>query len=497
MTTTSEALSYEEALLENFQLKSEIAHLKKQVEWFRNYLFGKKSERNVSQINEEQLTFEGFEVEKPQEETQTVPAHKRTKPKQKGEEKISLPPDLPVEQTILDIPEEKKICSQTGEKLVKIGEEVTHKLAFKPGSYFIKEIIRPKYAHPKKEEAGILTAELPSSIIPKCRADESFLSVILTQKFADHMPLYRISEMYARNGVKISHKLLSQWVVRIGIELEPLYHELRRKILEGKELFIDESPLKMQEKKKAKTVYMWVLAGGNGYKLYDFRETRCHDNAFEILAHYKGVVHSDKYGAYEVLAQKKKITWAPCWSHIRRKFFEAHTDPPFRDWVLRKIRYLFMLERVAWARSPNERLQIRREKEEPIIDELIERIKKRLVEGKDLPKSSLRQAICYFSGLIPYLKTYLRHPNARLDNNTAERAVRPLAIGRKNWMFVGSPKGGKAAAVLLSLVQTCRALDINPQEYLEDVMRRIMDHPANKLSELLPDQWALSKESHS
>jgi transposase len=494
MTT---AISYEEAMIKLFQKELEIAHLKKQIEWFRNYLFGKKSERIISDVHEEQLTFEGFEVEKLQEETKTVPSHERRKPKCKGEEKIILPPNLPVEQTILDLPEEKKICPETGEALVKIGEEITHKLAFKPGSYFIKEIIRPKYAHPKKEEIGILTQELPSSIIPKCRADESFLSVILTQKFADHLPLYRISEMYARNGVQISHKLLSQWVVRIGLELEPLYNELKRKILDGDILFIDESPLKMQEKQKAKTVYMWVLVDEKGHRLYDFRESRCHDHAFEILAHYNGVVHSDKYGAYEVLAQKKQIMWSPCYSHIRRKFFEADTDPPFRDWVLRKIRYLFMLERVAWERTPEERLRIRRDKEEPIINELIDKIKKRLIEGKDLPKSPLRQALGYFCGLIPYLKTYILYPNARLDNNMAERAVRPLAIGRKNWIFVGSPKGGKAAAVLLSLVQTCRALDINPQEYLEDVMRRIMNHSANKLAELLPDQWKLTKKSYS
>ncbi|MCC5831971.1 MAG: IS66 family transposase zinc-finger binding domain-containing protein [Chlamydiales bacterium] len=170
--TAPEAISYEEVLIKNIQLEQENIYLKKQLEWFRKYLFGKKSERNVSQVNAEQLTFAGFEVEKPQEEVQDVPAHKRKKPNRKGEEAITLPPDLPVEQTILDLPEEKKVCPETGEKLVKIGEEVNHKLAFKPGSYFIKEIIRPKYAHPQKEEAGIFTAELPSSIIPKCRAEE-------------------------------------------------------------------------------------------------------------------------------------------------------------------------------------------------------------------------------------------------------------------------------------------------------------------------------------
>jgi transposase len=153
-----------------------------------------------------------------------------------------------------------------------------------------------------------------------------------------------------------------------------------------------------------------------------------------------------------------------------------------------------MLERIAWSRSTEERLRIRQEKEIPIIDELIERIKARLFEAKDLPKSLLRQALGYFCGLIPYLKTYTQYANARLDNNTAERAVRPLAIGRKNWLFVGSPKGGKAAAVLFTLVQTCRRLDIDPQEYLEDVMRRIMDHSAQKLEELLPDKWLAQKK---
>ena len=492
----SQAISYEEALLKNAQLENKVAFLEAQVAWFRKYLFGKKSERIISQVNEEQLTFEGFEVGKPQEETQIIPTHERKKPKCDGEDKITLPPDLPVERTVLDLPEREKICPETGEALVKIGEEVTHKLAFKPGSYFIKEIIRPKYAHPKKEEAGIFTAEMPSSIIPKCRADESFLAAVITQKFADHMPLYRISEMYERNGLRISRKLLSQWVVRVGLELEPLYNEMRRKIMEGETLFIDESPLKMQEKEKAKTVFMWVLAGETGYRLYDFRQSRCHENAFEILKNYKGVVHSDKYGAYEILAQKKEIIWSPCFAHIRRQFFEAQTDPPFRDWVLRKIRYLFMLERVAWNRSPGERLKIRQEKEVPIIDELIERIKSRLMEGKDVPKSSLRKALGYFCGLIPYLKNYANYASARLDNNIAERAVRPLAIGRKNWMFVGSPNGGKSAAVLLSLVQTCRNLRIDPQEYLEDAMRRIMDHSSQKLDELLPDRWLLAQRNH-
>jgi len=152
-----------------------------------------------------------------------------------------------------------------------------------------------------------------------------------------------------------------------------------------------------------------------------------------------------------------------------------------------------MLERVAWARTPEERLKIRKEKEVPIIDELIHKIKSRLVNGTILPKSKLKEAIGYFCSLIPYLKNYTEDAFARLDNNVAERAIRPLAIGRKNWLFFGSPDGGEAGAILFSLVQTCRGLGINPREYLEDVMRKIMSHNSKKLYELLPDHWLSSR----
>jgi transposase len=476
-----------------------ITCLEEQLAWFKRQLFGKRSERIVSKANSEQLEFEGFEsLPLTPEPTQPIEAHKRRKPNRSGNDAIKLSPDLPVETTILDIPEEEKVCKETGVALVQIGTETTHKLAHTPGSYYIKEIIRPKYAHPKNPDAGIQTAQLPDSILPKCRADDSLLAEIITKKFADHMPLYRIAEAMGREGVGISHKLLSQWVVRCGMSLKPLYEMMVDKILKGGNLFIDESPVKLQAKKRCKTAYMWVVVGGDAsnppYRVYDFRENRCHDNVLDILKDYHGILHSDKYAAYQRLAEKKIITWCPCWSHIRRKFFEAESGaPPFRDFVLRKIRYLFMFERIAWARSPEERLRIRQEKEIPIIDELIQQIKARLTDGRLLPKSKFREALGYFCGLIPYLKNYTKHAFSRLDNNVAERAVRPLAIGRKNWLFFGSADGGEAGAILLSFVQTCRGLGINPREYLEDVFRRLMGHNAQKLDELLPDQWLLNR----
>jgi transposase len=494
-----------QALLEeNIQLRQQVQHqaqtftnqiklLEEQLEWFKRRLFGKRSEKIVGLPGEMFLPgFEEIETQEKQQEQQ-VKGHKRKKSLRLGKDKLSFPEDLPVETTVLDIPEEEKICPKTGKPLVKIGEEVSQKLAHKPGSFYIKETIRPKYALPENE--GVKTAPLPEGLLPRCLVDESLLAEIFTKKFGDHLPLYRISEILSREQIQISRKLLSQWVVRSGKALAPLYKELEKQILETKTIFIDETPVDMQMPGKGKThtAYMWTIVGGAGppYQIYHFRTSRKHEHAKELLTSYKGGFHADKYGAYEALAKREDLTWYPCFAHIRRKFYEAESgDPKFRADVLRKVRYLYMFEKIAWERSEEERLKIRQEKEAPIIDELIEKVKKRLIEGQILPKSKLREAIGYFCSLIPHLKNYITNPHARLDNNTAERAIRPLAIGRKNWLFMGSEEGGKAAAVLLSLVQSCRAVGVNPREYLEDVMRRLMDHSVQKLNELLPAEWA-------
>ncbi len=469
--------------------KGENKLLKEQLDWFKRQVFGKKSEK-IKEEPKEQLHFDGFgNLKKIEIEKTQIKTHSRKKQKREGQEAITLPADLPVEEIVLDIPKEEKICPKTNKPLIKIGEEISHKLAYRPGKCFLKKFIRPKYGLPNGE--GIAVAAMPDNLLLKCRADESLLSDIAVRKFADHLPLYRLSEIFSREGIFISRKLLSQWMIKIGMALKPLYKEMKKQILATNNIFIDETCVKMQKIGKCKQTYMWVIANET-YRIYDFRENHNHSNVSEILGSYNGVLHSDKYGAYEKLANEKKIIWCPCWAHIRRKFFESSGSPPFRKWVLRKIRYLFMLERVAWNRTQEERLVIRKEKEIPIIDELIEKIKEKLQENI-LPKSKLRKAIGYFYGLIPYLKNYTKYPNARLDNNVAERAIRPIAIGRKNWLFFGSPKGGEAGAVMMSFIQTCRGLGINPRDYLEDVMRRLMGYKANKLQELLPDQWIKKK----
>ncbi len=481
---------------ENQKLRETVDALKEQLEWLRRQIFGRRSEKDLRNLDESQLSFNGFALEKSIPEKQVIKSHERVKQCRNGQDKITLPPDLPVERTVIDLPEEQKKCQETGTPLVKIGEEVSRKLAHKPGSYFIKEIVRPKYAHPQRSEEGIKIADLPSSLLSRCQVDDSFLAELLVKKYADHNPLNRISEIMSRDGIFISRQLLSQWVIKCGIALKSLCDEMTRLILSSENVFIDEVPIKMLDPGMGQTkiTYMWVLSGGKesnpSCRVYNFRTNRQHHQAAELLKGYRGVVHSDKYGAYEKLAATKQFTWCPCWVHIRRKFIEAeHGDKDLRDTVLHKIQKLFQIEEIAWTKSPEERLQIRQELEVPIIDELTELIKTRLLSGTVLPKSNFKEALGYYCSLISYLKNYTLHPWARLDNNVAERAVRPLVLGRKNWLFLGSNDGGEAAGVILSLVQTCRALHINPRVYLEDIMRRLMDHNAQKLEELLPHNW--------
>jgi len=482
------------ALSENNFLKNEITYLKEHQAWLQKQIFGKKSEKIISEADQKQLYFEGFEPTTINEEKlKQIKAHTR-KSTTKEKTRIIIPTDIETKEIIIDIPEEEKICPETKKPLIKIGEEISHKLAYIPGSYYLKKIIRPKYAMPNKE--GVRTAFMPDSIIPKCRVDESLLADILTKKYADHLPLYRIQEELLRDGVGISRKLMSKWIIKIGLALKPLADEMLSRILKSDNVFIDETPINIQATPKVKQGYMWLMSGGKYrdpyYRIYNFELNRKHEHALKLLKNYTGVVHSDKYGAYETMAKNKQFIWCPCYAHIRRKFLESQMDPSFTNLVLRKIKYLFMLERVAWEKTEQERLKIRKEKEDPIIDELIKLVKDKLQDRRILPKSNLKKALGYFYGLIPYLKNYTKYPWARLDNNVAERAIRPIAIGRKNWLFVGNENAGQAAAVIMSLVQTCRALNINPRIYLEDILRRFMGHSFQKLYELLPDEWALS-----
>jgi transposase len=486
-------------------LEAQVTLLTEQLDWLKKQLFGAKSERIVADLGQQSLPFAEIEAAvPPSEATEKISYQRRKAVRNKGCDTLSYPEDLPVTRIELDLPATEKVCAQSGEPLVRIGEEVTRKLARKTEQYYIIEYVRPKYASRQNPDQGVVTAALPDSIIDRCPADESLLASILTAKYCDHLPLYRQVQMLRRSDIRISRQTLSKWVLSLATGLAPLYQAMKDQVLRSGVIFVDESPVNLQGQKKGpcKKAYMWIYAGGGGgdppYRFFDFRTSRSHAHVEQILQDYQGVLHSDKYAAYAKLAKRETIQWCPCMAHVRRKFVEAEgAEPALRSLILQKIRYLFLLERVAWSRTPEERLQIRQEKEKPLLQSLTAVIKERIHQGGLLPKAKFTQALHYYLGLAPYVEKYLANANARLDNNVAERAIRPLTIGRKNWMFVGSETGGQAAATILSLVQTCRHLNINPQEYLEDVLRRIMSHPAKQIETLLPDRWQAARQQNA
>ena len=487
-------------------LKGEVSILKEQLAWLKKQIFGQKSERIVADLDSQPLLPELAMVDpRTKEPEKEKISYERTKArKNKGCDTISYPDDLPVKRVELDIPESEKVCPHTGEPLVCIGQDVSRKLGRSPEQFFIVEYVRPKYASKARPEYGVLSSMLPDAIIPRCPADESLLSYILTSKYADHLPLYRLVEIMQRSNVKISRQTLSKWVITLGTALTPLHEAMKERVLKSGVVFADETPidLQVQGKSRCQQAYLWIYAGGGGgdppYRFFEFCLNRNHDHPLKTLKGYKGVLHSDKYGVYEKLAKQDGIVWCPCMAHVRRKFVEAEGgDPTFRRHILRWIKHLFMLERVAWSRNADERLRIRRELEQPIFERMTAKVKERILSGSLLPKSNFAKALNYYMGLAPYLANYIHHPHARLDNNVAERGLRPLTIGRKNWLFVGSEDSGRSAATILSLVQTCRNLKINPQEYLEDVLRRIMSHPAKQIHQLLPDNWHAARLAQS
>ncbi len=485
-------------------LEGELGVLKEQLAWLKKQIFGVKSERFIDLESQPLLDFGSVSPSpQPEPEKQEIRYNRKKPSKNRGSDTIAFPDNLPVRRVELDVKPEDKICPETGQPLVCIGTEISRKLGRTAEQFFILEYVRPKYASKSAPELGVVTAPLPDAVISRCPADESLLAYILTSKFADHLPLYRQVEILQRANIKISRQTLSKWVLTLGAALSPIYDVMKEQVLASEAIFSDETSIMLQVRGKSRCqkAFMWIYVGGGGsdppYRFFEFCLNRNHEHPLKTLKHYKGFLHSDKYGAYEKLALEKGIVWCPCMAHVRRYFVEADggTDKELLRRILRKIRHLFMLERVAWKRSAEDRLRIRDENEKPILEQLTQMVQERILAGGLLPRSSFAKALYYYQGLAPYLQNYLKHPDARLDNNVSERGIRPLTIGRKNWLFFGSEDGGRAAATILSLVQTCRNLSINPQEYLEDVLRRIMGHPAKRIIELLPDKWLAAKNN--
>jgi hypothetical protein len=271
---------------------------------------------------------------------------------------------------------------------------------------------------------------------------------------------------------------------------------MKKELFKQKCFFTDSTPVNFIADKYSKTVEgtMWVYAGNKAnsppYQLYEFTDNKRQINPINYLKDFKGIIHADAYRGYINIDRDKdsNIEWMACWCHSRRKFFDSGNSD-FRSDILNDMRKLFLHERVVWMKDAEFRLKVRRRREKFIVDRIFKKLKEKLSDPKLLPQSKLLETVKYMLSYEKNCRLYLTHPDAKIENNTAERSARKIVLGRKSWLYVGSRRSGKAMANLMSLIQTCRVMNINPNKYMEHVFRNLMSYPHKQLHELLPEEW--------
>lgn len=461
-----------------------IAKLEHQLAGHRRHRFGSKTET----MDQLQLRLEEDEIAvaqvEPPAQRQAVEA--KAKPKRKP-----LPADLPRNEEVLS-PGAACAC---GGKLRMLGEDVTEELDYVPGRFVVNRIVRPRMACSCCEK--IVQVPLPSRPIERGRPGPGLLAHVLVSKYADHLPLYRQSVIYAREGIDLDRSTLADWVGKSTALLEPLADVIGRHVLAGQAIFADDTPLKMQAKVKCKTARIWTYVRDERpwdsqappAAWYRFSADRKGAHPADHLGSFEGWMHADGYAGFNELYRGGAIREVACMAHIRRKFVDVFQSEGsvIAEEAIRRIAGLYAVEKDARGLTPEERVCLRRDRAKPILDDLEIWLQAQL--RKISGKSELAKAIRYALARMKKLRPYLDHGFLEIDNNPSERAMKPVAVGRKNYLFVGSEGGGKAAAIAYTLIETAKLHGVDPQAWLTQVLARIAEHPINRLEDLLPWTW--------
>lgn len=469
---------YEKLLSENEYLKQQLAEIKRMI-------FGSKSERFVP-ADDSQMSL--FEVEKKNEEPQSEQVSYTRKKAEKEKQKAiraKIPSHLPrVEEVI----EPQNIVE--GSK--KIGEEITEILEYTPGNIFVRKIVRPKYAKPDKN--GIDIAELPCLPIPKGNAGASLLAFIMVSKFIDHLPYYRQIQIFKRQNIHLSDSTINGWFNATAKLVEPLYDVLQKELLQSDYLQADESPIGVQDSHKTGALhsgYQWVYRSPlKRLVMFKYHTGRGKEAPKAVLNDFSGTLQTDGYQVYKNMNTNGYITHLACMAHARRYFDKAlKNDKKRAEHVLKLMQKLYEIERKARERevSFKTRYRYRQLYSKPILLEIENWLIKN--QQQTTPQSAIGKAIAYTANLWKKLKAYIDDGKYEIDNNLIENAIRPLALGRKNYLFAGSHKAAQHAAMFYSFFATCKINKVEPLAWLTDILNRIPEHKANKLTELLPQNW--------
>jgi transposase len=463
--------------------------------------FGPRADR----LDPNQLTLFAAElVEKAAATVEPKPKSngKSPTPPRNGHGRRRFPEDLPRVQVVHDLPEAEKPCPCCGQMRERIGQETHEQLELKPAELYVLQHIRPTYAC-KHCQGQVTTASKPAQPIEKGLAGPSLMAHVIVCKFGDHQPLYRQEASWARSGQALPRSTVCGWLGGCGNLLTPLHELMAQRVLQSKAIHTDDTPVPVLEPGRGKTREgrIWVYVGDKDhpYTVFDYTATRSREGPAKFFGDYAGYIQADAYGGYDHLFKPKpdgkpSPTELACWAHARRYFVEAeHADALRSCMAVAMIGELYAVETEAKDWNAQDRRALRQEKSVPQLA----KIHAWLNEQKDqvLPKSPIGTAINYCLGNWEALIRYTEDGDLAIDNNAAENAIRPIVLGRKNWLFAGSDNGGRTGAILASLVASCKRHGVDPFAYLKDVLTRIAETPLSQLDQFLPDRWKAARTS--
>jgi transposase len=411
-----------------------------------------------------------------------------------------LPDNLPVVEEVIE-PEPVKAAPQNWRC---IGQEVSEQLDYEPARFSRRRTLRKKYVHRMELDRAPVIAPLPECLQERGLAAPGLLAQVLVSKYCDHLPLYRQEQIFLRrHQVHLPRQTLARWVALAADWLKPIYKNIRTGVMAGGYVQVDETPVNYLEpgRGQARQGYLWTGSRPKGdvfFRWETSRATTCLDNV--VPANFTGTLQCDGYAAYRAFANRRgeTITLAGCWAHVRRKFYEAiESSPKTAGWLVRQIQQLYQVEAELRAEraGPRLRVAVRAHQSRPLIVRLERVLIKLKTSGRHLPQSPLAGAIDYALGQWRTLAVYLADGRVEIDNNLVENAIRPTAIGKKNWLFIGDAEAGERSAILYTLIESCRRRGLDPYAYLKNVLTRLPHMTNRQIPEVTPAAWAKAKRT--
>jgi transposase len=498
----------ERALAEIELLREENRLLRQKLDHVIRQLYGAKSEK----LDPAQLDLFGDldgpgkpEATAPPEDDGAVEALMATappcRPRLVKQRKPRLPESLPVEEIVLE-PEPVKACPEAWRR---IGEEVSEELDYEPGRFLRRRLVRPKYVRIAKPEAAPIVAKLPERLLERGILAPGLLAHIVISKYADHLPLYRQEQIYLqRHGVGLSRQTMANGVALVAEWLQPVVEAMKLEQFAHGYVQIDETPIKYLAPGQGKAAqgYLWTSHRPGGDTVYHWHPGRGSDRLASIIPNdFVGTIQCDAFGAYRTHARGHEgIHLAGCWAHARRKFHEAFVQGESKQraaWILRQISHLYDVERQLREKRAGPRLREaeRQGRSRPVLERIHRALQRFQKSRRHLPKSLMGKAMGYTLGQWQMLKVFVGDGRIEIDNNLVENAIRPTAVGKKNWLFIGDKDAGWRSAVIYSVITSCRSRGIDPHAYIKDVLTRLPTMTNRQVAEVTPTAWAMQSES--